>query len=134
MSTAPADLAPAPDLAAASCLYCDGHDLEPLYSGVKDRLGFVPGERAFARCRGCGSAVLVPQPATDELPGFYPPVYSFTLELGKGSGFKQFLSRMEYKWYFRPQYKAQVRRVMRACGRTRGDGKTLLDIDRKSVV
>lgn len=113
---------------SASCLYCGGADTEPLYSGVKDRLGFVPGERAFSRCRKCGSAVLDPQPAASELAAFYPPVYSFTLELGKGSRFKRFLSSMEYYLYFRPQYTAQVRRVMRACGLTRGDGKTLLDI------
>jgi hypothetical protein len=112
----------------ASCLYCGGSDTEPLYSGVKDRLGFVPGERAFSRCKKCGSAVLDPQPAASELSAFYPPVYSFTLELGKGSRFKRFLSSMEYHLYFRPQYKAQVRRVMRACGLKRGDGKTLLDI------
>ena len=124
---------PAPTSAASSsgeapCLYCGSHDLTPLYAGVRDRLGFVPGERAFWRCGGCGSAVLVPLPTTAELPGFYPPVYSFTLELGGTSRLKRMLSRAEYHLFFRPQYTAQTRRVMRACGWTRGDGKALLDV------
>jgi SAM-dependent methyltransferase len=113
---------------AATCLYCGSTDLAPLYSGVTDRLGFVPGERTFYRCKHCESAVLVPLPKTEDLPGFYPPVYSFTLELGGRSRFKQLLSRAEYRFFFRPQYTAQVRSVMRACGWHRGDGKKLLDV------
>ena len=118
--------APAPATSAA-CLYCASTDLAPLHSGVRDRLGFVPGERTFRKCRQCGSAVLDPLPKTEDLPGFYPPVYSFTLELG-GSRFKRMLSKAEYHFFFRPQYTAQVKRVMHACGWRRGDGKKLLDI------
>jgi SAM-dependent methyltransferase len=114
--------------ATAHCLYCDSANLEPLYSGVRDRLGFVPGERTFLRCRDCGSAVLDPLPGVDDLPGFYPPVYSFTLELGGASRFKRMLSKAEYHLYFKPQYTAQVRRVMRACGWRNGNGKKLLDV------
>ncbi|HXD87485.1 MAG TPA: class I SAM-dependent methyltransferase [Urbifossiella sp.] len=111
----------------AACLYCRSTDLAPFHTGVSDRLGFVPGHRTFLRCRSCGSAVLDPLPHTDDLPGFYPPVYSFTLELGQ-SRFKRWLSQAEYRLFFRPQYRAQVRRVMRACGWKRGDGKKLLDV------
>lgn len=114
--------------ATAHCLYCDSANLEPLYSGVRDRLGFVPGERTFLRCRECGSAVLDPLPAAAELPRFYPPVYSFTLELGGASRFKRMLSKAEYHLYFKPQYTVQVRRVMRACGWRNGNGKKLLDV------
>jgi SAM-dependent methyltransferase len=117
-----------PTASAAACLYCGSTDLAPLYSGISDRLGYVAGERVFRRCRQCGSAVLDPLPRTDELPGFYPPVYSFTLELGGQSGFKRLLGKAEYHLFFRPQYRNQVRRVMRACGWKRGDGKKLLDI------
>ena len=116
-----------PAASSAACLYCGSTDLAPLYSGVRDRLGFVPGERSFLQCRACGSAVLDPLPKTEDLPGFYPPVYSFTLELG-GSRFKRMLSRAEYRFFFRPQYTAQVRRVMRACGWRNGNGKKLLDV------
>lgn len=123
LSTSPVE-APA----VAECLYCGSRDLEPLYTGVHDRLGFVSGERTFRRCRQCGSAVLAPLPRTADLPAFYPPVYSFTLELGGQSRFKKLLSRAEYHLFFRPQYVNQVRRVMRACGWPRGDGKKLLDI------
>lgn len=113
---------------SAACLYCGSSDLAPLYSGVADRLGFVPGERTFQRCRQCDSAVLSPLPKTEELPGFYPPVYSFTLELGGQSWFKKLLSRAEYRFFFRPQYAAQVRSVMQSCGWQRGHGKKLLDV------
>ncbi len=123
----PATLAPMTS-GEASCLYCCSHDLQPLYVGVQDRLGYVPGARTFWQCGECGSAVLVPLPTTAELPAFYPPVYSFTLELGGQSRFKRLLSRAEYHLFFRPQYTAQTRRVMRACGWTRGDGKALLDV------
>jgi SAM-dependent methyltransferase len=130
MSTAivePTPHAAPASFAGVACLYCGSADLRPLYAGVRDRLGFVPGERSFRECARCGSAVQVPLPTTDDLPAFYPPVYSFTLELG-GSGFKRLLSKAEYHLFFRPQYAAQTRRVMRACGWRRGDGKRLLDV------
>ncbi len=111
-----------------ACLYCGSTNLAPLYSKVTDRLNYVPGERSFLRCRECDSAVLSPLPKTEDLPGFYPPVYSFTLELGKSSRFKRLLSRAEYRFFFRPQYTAQVRSVMRMCGWRRGSGRKLLDV------
>jgi SAM-dependent methyltransferase len=117
-----------PPAAHPGCLYCGGRDLDPLYSGVRDRLGHVPGERTFRRCRTCGSAVLDPLPRTDELAAFYPPVYSFTTELGGQSRVKRFLAALEYRLFFGPQYTAQTRRVMRACGWRRGDGRRLLDV------
>jgi SAM-dependent methyltransferase len=114
--------------AVAACLYCGSTDLAPLYSGVTDRLEYVPGERTFFGCTNCESAVLVPLPKTEDLPGFYPPVYSFTFELNEQSRFKRLLSKAEYRFFFRPQYAAQVRSVMKACGWQRGDGKKLLDV------
>jgi len=111
-----------------ACLYCGGTDLEPLYSGVRDRLGYVPGERAYHRCRACGSAVLVPLPTTADLPGFYPPVYTFGLESGEAGGFKKWLSRGEYQVFYKPQYRAQARAVARACGWPRGGGRLMLDV------
>lgn len=113
---------------ASACLYCGSDSLGALYTGVRDRLGYVSGERTFLQCRECGSAVLEPLPKTEELPGFYPPVYSFTLELGGQSKFKRLLSKAEYHLFFRPQYTAQTKRVMKACGWDRGDGRKLLDV------
>ncbi len=110
------------------CLYCAGTVTEPLYSGVQDRLGFVPGVRAFVRCVKCGSAVLDPLPTTSQLPDFYPPVYSFTLETSGQGKLRQVLTWLEYNLVFRPQYSAQVHGVMRACGWRSGAGKRLLDI------
>lgn len=114
--------------APAVCLYCGGTDFAPLYRGVRDRLGHVPGERAFLRCRGCDSAVQHPLPKSEDLEAFYPPVYSFTLELGRESRLKRALAKLEYECFFRPQYVAQVKAVMRAAGWTRGDGRRLLDV------
>lgn len=110
------------------CPYCGRTDLALLYSGVRDRLGYVPGERTYARCRGCKSAVLVPLPRTEDLAAFYPPVYTFGLDAAQGGGVKKLLSRIEYGVFYRPQYRSQVRRVMRATGFRTGEGKKLLDI------
>jgi len=118
----------APATAQPYCLYCTSTKLEPLYTGVRDRLGYVPGERAFLRCTECGSAIQDPLPHTEELAGFYPPVYSFTPELGGKSKFKRFLSAMEYRFFFGPQYRKQVKQVMRGCNWKDGTGKKLLDV------
>lgn len=124
MSTAVAE----PRTAAhPGCLYCGGRDLAPLYAGVPDRLGYVPGERTFLRCRGCGSAVLDPLPRTDELPAFYPPVYTFSAKGHGGGRLRKALAAVEYRLFFAPQYRAQVRAVTRACGAA-GAGRTLLDV------
>jgi len=118
----------APATTQPHCLYCTSTKLEPLYTGVRDRLGYVPGERAFLRCTECGSAIQDPLPHTEELAGFYPPVYSFTPELGGKSKFKRFLSAMEYRFFFGPQYRKQVKQVMRGCNWKDGTGKKLLDV------
>ncbi len=110
-----------------ACLYCGGGAMEPLYEGVRDRLGHVPGERSFIRCRACGSALIDPLPEEHELPGFYPPVYSFTTRFNDEGGIKQLLANLEYRLFFGPQYRAQVRRVLDVCGR-RPHGRKLLDL------
>lgn len=110
------------------CLYCGGRDLDALYAGVRDRLGHVPGERTFLRCRNCGSAVLDPLPRTDELPGFYPPVYTFSTNDADQTGLRKWLSRLEYAAFFGPLYRAQVRQVLRGCGWAGGAGKRMLDV------
>ncbi len=112
----------------AQCLYCGGTTLRVRFTGVRDRLGFVPGERTFVGCGGCGSVVLSPLPTVEQLPDFYPPVYSFTIE-NRGRGWlKRWLSRIEYHLYFRPQYAAQARSVQRTCGIAKQSNKKLLDV------
>jgi|GEM_PF-342237 SAM-dependent methyltransferase len=110
-----------------ACNYCGGNEFAPLYSGIRDRLRHVPGQWSYVRCGGCGSALLRPFPRTEELPAFYPPVYTFSPELGH-SRIKRLLSRAEYHFFFRPIYRAQARiidRHLRALG-TRP--RKLLDI------
>jgi SAM-dependent methyltransferase len=127
MSTATLPAPVADPASTAKCLYCESRDLEVLYTGVRDRLDFVPGERTFLQCRRCGSAVLAPLPQAEDLAAFYPPVYSFTPELGQGP-LRRALSKVEYHLFFKRQYRAQVRRVLRAVGHSSGTGRSLLDV------
>ncbi len=48
--------------ATLRCLYCGSSQLKELYTRVRDRLEFVPGERSWWQCQACQSALLVPQP------------------------------------------------------------------------
>ncbi|HMP04527.1 MAG TPA: class I SAM-dependent methyltransferase [Gemmatales bacterium] len=100
----------------------------PLYRGVTDRLGHAPGAWGFDRCLRCGSARLTPWPRAEELASFYPPVYSFTTDLGRQSVLKSLLAQVEYQVFYAPQYAAQVRIVCRAMRRTRGQGVRMLDV------
>lgn len=99
------------------CLYCKGTAFIPLWEGVRDRLGFVPGAWEFLRCRGCGSALLHPQPNPEALASFYPPVYDLTpAQMQSGSRPQRFLAGLEYRWFFKPQYQAQARKIRRLAG------------------
>jgi len=114
--------------ACLSCLYCSGHDLRPAYTGVRDRLGFVPGEREFWKCRGCGSLVLVPLPRSQDLAAFYPPVYTFGTDLGGASRFKRLLTWLEYAAFFRPQYRGQAGAVLAGIAKAPPPHRRLLDL------
>jgi SAM-dependent methyltransferase len=70
----------------------------------------------------------VPLPRTEDLAAFYPPVYTFGLDVARVGGVKKVLSQIEYAAFYRPQYRSQVRRVIRGCGWKRGNGRMLLDI------
>ena len=109
------------------CLYCHGESFRLLYDRVRDRLGFAAGERQFWRCENCGSAVLSPFPKQEELSSYYPPVYSFNPEIGGQGRFKNLLASLEYRFFFRPQYVAQVRGVMRSIDFS-ATGRRLLDV------
>jgi len=110
------------------CLYCGAETYEPKYEGVRDRLGHVPGQWSFWGCRQCGAATLSPFPRDSDLPAFYPPVYSFTPELGRDGTLRRLLVWLELKLYFERQYVAQTRRVLRAIGWDGSPGKRLLDV------
>lgn len=111
----------------SECLCCGRSEFDPLYAGIRDRLGHVPGERNFIRCRCCGSAQLDPIPMESELPGFYPPVYSFSSDLGGDRNMRRILLNLEQQLYFGPIYRAQVRRVLDVCS-ARPRGRSLLDL------
>lgn len=109
------------------CLYCGSSRLNRCYSGVRDRLGFVPGERAWLSCEDCGSAVLSPLPDPEELGAFYPPVYSFSLELGKTRRWAGWMANAEYRLFFRPQYRSCARQIARLT-HAKAAGRRLLDL------
>jgi SAM-dependent methyltransferase len=113
--------------AALACLYCGGIDFEPLFDGVRDRLGYVDGQWSFVDCRECGSANLRPFPRPEEVPGFYPPVYTFSPGLARG-GLQKLLSSIEYRLFFQPVYRAQVRATDRRARAGGGRPGRLLDI------
>lgn len=111
-----------------TCLYCGGTAYVPFCDGVTDRLQYVPGVWSFWRCGDCGSATLAPHPRAEELAGFYPPVYGFAPEASRASPAARWLARLEYRWFFGPQYAAQARRVLRGIGWRGEPGRRLLDV------
>lgn len=98
------------------CLFCGGTRQRPLHREVADRLGHAPGRWGFDRCETCGSGLLRPVPKTEDLPSFYPPIYSFTPDLGGGSPLKRFLVGLEHRLFYAPQYEHQVRIVCQTVG------------------
>jgi SAM-dependent methyltransferase len=112
----------------AVCLYCGGTTFRPHFHGIKDRLRYVPGSWAFDRCQDCHSLLLAPFPETSAIPGFYPAVYSFSLDLDNQNAIRRWLGRLEYHLFYGPHYRAQVRQVLRGIG-WRGERRLrLLDI------
>lgn len=109
-----------------ACLYCGGDDFAPFVSGVRDRAAVAPGEFAFVRCRRCDSAMLSPTPRAEDIPGFYPEVYSFAPELA--AGWRRWIAELEYRAFYRPSYRAEARIVDRYCRRTRAARGSVLDI------
>lgn len=129
MTLSPAENQPltVPSSAGPACPFCGEETRERLFDHVRDRLGYAPGEWGFDRCLTCGAAQLVPQPREEDLPGYYPPIYSFTLEMGRPTAIKRFLAKLEYFLFFLPQYAAQVRIVCQQVGPPRA-GARLLDL------
>jgi SAM-dependent methyltransferase len=109
------------------CPYCSGSKFSLLLDGVRDRLGYVEGQWKFWKCVECGSAIIDPLPDIDNLGALYPPVYTYSPALAKQSFAGRLQAAIEYNLFFRPQYVAQVNRVLR---NTVGDGrgKRLLDL------
>ncbi|MCI0462373.1 MAG: class I SAM-dependent methyltransferase [Gemmataceae bacterium] len=112
----------------SECLYCGGASFRPLYRHVQDRLGYVPGTWAFDRCTACGSALLAPLPAEEEIPSFYPPVYGFTPDLERRGRWGRLLADLEHRVLYQPLYEGQVRLVLRGIRWQGRQGVRLLDV------
>lgn len=108
--------------AEAPCFYCGETAASVWLSGVRDRLGHAEGEWSFLRCARCGAARLDPLPSAADLPGCYPPVYSFNRETASRS----WLAELEYRLFFRRVYVRTARTLSRLVGEPQG--KRLLDL------
>lgn len=113
---------------AEQCLYCASTELVPLYKGVCDRLQYAPGSWSFHRCQGCGSAMLSPRPAEDELADFYPPVYSFAPESVGSSRWRRAWAWLEYQLIYRTMHEGDARRILRRTLGRAAAGKAMLDV------
>lgn len=111
-----------------SCLYCKSDRMTGWLSGIRDRLRCAAGEWSFRRCLECGSAVLDPLPSQEELNAFYPPVYSFAMEIGEQSLLKRWVSRCEYRLFYEPMYRRDAQRIARKVGIAATGNKRLLDV------
>ncbi len=101
-------------MAANPCLYCGGTSFNVLHAGIEDRLRYAPGQRDWLCCRHCGSGILSPFPSVGEIPGFYPPVYTFGLKQDQGGGaLQQLIAQLEFQAFYRPQYESQAQRILR---------------------
>jgi len=110
------------------CLYCGGTSFTVLHAGVEDRLRFAPGKRDWLKCHHCGSAILSPFPRVEEIPSFYPPVYTFGLKQDQSDGkLKQLIAKLEFQAFYRPQYESQAKRILRTTHVPRQGGR-LLDV------
>ena len=50
----------------------------------------------------------------EEIPGFYPPVYTFGLKQDKSGGaLEQAIAQVEFQAFYRPQYESQAQRILR---------------------
>ena len=98
-----------------------------MLEGVRDRLKFVPGKWEFKKCRGCGSAVLFPQPKAADLASYYPPVYDFSIDFS-GAFFKRLWTNLEYRFFFQPQYHGLARQILHGTGGQNLPRQHLLDV------
>lgn len=111
-----------------NCLFCSHSEYAPLFDNITDRLGVAPGTWAYQRCVSCGSALLDPFPAAEDLAAYYPPIYTFAPELAKRSSWKRLLADLEFKLYYERQNVAQVNMVLKNLGVVGGPPRKLLDI------
>jgi len=109
------------------CLYCGESTYDKLLSGIEDRLGVAPGLWGYEKCRNCGSALVSPFPAAEDLAAYYPATYTFAPELAEGQPFRRLIARLEHALFYGQQNRAQVSLVLRHI-RNSSEQIKLLDI------
>jgi SAM-dependent methyltransferase len=105
------------------CRYCGAGDGASLYRGVRDHFGVAPGTYDFVRCTACGAASLDPVPRPDALAGYYPRDYTFRPAAASEPGVRRALRALEWRLFYRPQYRGRLRSIRRLTGL--GGGRVL---------
>ena len=114
-------------LEVKDCYYCSDNHIAPLYVGVHDRLAVSGKSWSFMGCDNCGAALLSPYPDAQEIEGFYPLHYNFSLD-NSDSRLRRYIAALEYTLHFRWIYYHQAKKTMQLIGQTVGNGLRLLDI------
>ena len=122
------DVASASAAAGPRCLYCHSSRLTPYWSGIRDRLGHLPGECRFDRCDECDSLRLSYLPAEPELAHIPSPAPDYRGQMGQVDGIRRWLAQLEHRLFFAPQYRAQVHQVLQTTGLAGREGLRLLDV------
>ena len=102
------------------CLYCGAGGGTPLYRRVRDHFGIAPGTYDFVRCASCGSASLDPVPDADALARYYPREYTFRALSAADSRTRRALRGLEWRLFYRPQYRGRLRSIRRLTGLSSG--------------
>ncbi len=110
------------------CLFCGSSDYEPLYENIEDRLGVVPGKWAYKSCKNCHSAILHPFPKAEEIPAYYPEIYTFAPEVAGQGMLKRKWADLENKLFYVPQNRAQANLVLKKIGWKGQKNLRLLDV------
>lgn len=91
------------DSVHSTCHLCGSRHLKHLLNG-RDRLHATPGVFAVVQCQDCSLAFIHPQPALENIAGFYPKFYYAYVEQTQPE--HSFLKRMELN--FRKRKKAEI--------------------------
>jgi len=86
-----------------TCYLCGSNDLKHLLNG-QDRLYGAPGVFPMVQCQHCSLAFIHPQPALEDIPGFYPNFYYAYIDEAQSE--HSFFKRMELD--FRKRKKAEI--------------------------
>lgn len=99
----------------ACCPFCTGALASSPFAQVTDQLGVSKKPWNFYRCQRCGSAILRPLPAAEELAAAYPEVFHLD-QAPQEKPTLRVLHLLETALFYRPLYRRSVRQLQRVIG------------------